>query len=95
MSINYDNGTWTYYPSKCRAPSCRCESPCDDMGGTYVCNECGKTGEDCACDRCEACCGFADACEHCLECGDLVNECDCAARRADHERDLRKDSDSE
>jgi len=66
MSHNYDNGTWTYHASKCRAPACRCDAPCDDMGGTYTCHDCGKEPGDCICPRCEWC-------------GTLDAECDCEA----------------
>lgn len=55
MSHNYDNGTWELIPSKCRAPACRCESPCDDMGGTYSCTDCGRSPDNCQCARCEDC----------------------------------------
>lgn len=55
--------TWTYYPSNCRAPACRCESPCDDMGGTFECTRCSKAYDDCECERCDGCCGFIDECE--------------------------------
>lgn len=62
MSHNYDNGTWIFNPGKCRAPACRCDSPCDDMGGTYSCAGCEMLPDDCQCLRCEDCDLFADDC---------------------------------
>ena len=92
---NYDSTT-EYYPSKCRAPACRCESPCDDMGGTYICNDCGKDMDNCNCAICDGCGEFAASCECEPElcgggCGEATDACECANIRAEHERDLRKD----
>lgn len=72
MSHNYDNDTWDLIPSKCRAPACRCESPCDDIGGTYVCTSCGRVPDSCQCDRCGDCDQFADDCS--CEDEDLRND---------------------
>ena len=77
MSADYDNDTWEYYPSKCRAPACRCESPCDDMGGTHVCVQCGRNADYCTCKRNDACGCFVQNCDHCADCGELREDCDC------------------
>ena len=90
MRTYYKNATWDYYPSKCRAPACRCDSPCDDIGGTYVCTQCGKNQDYCSCKRNDCGC-FTDDCIHCGDCGEPGDECECDNIKDEHERDLRKD----
>ena len=108
-----DNDTWqdSERPNNCRAPSCRCESPCDDYGDEgKVCARCYRVPDSCNCKRLDCGC-FADECAHCSECGEVQDDCtckascwdcgepetdcDCAAREADHERDVANDNRAE
>lgn len=90
--LDYDNDTWEDNPRRkvCRAPACRCESPCDDYNDSGKrCARCYKSPDDCNCERCDSGECFLDDCIHCGDCGEHSVDCVCEGEREEVDGDKK------